>query len=64
MMYGRKCYSMCVREKNINTYTDQVKMSLVFRTKDYSIKVVFLLALVLMERECMCFIRPQDGTLR
>ena len=64
MIYGRKCYSMSARENKINTYTDQVKMSLVFRTKDYSIKIVFLLALVLMERECMCFIRPQDGTLR
>ena len=48
MIYGRKCYSMSARENKINTYTDQVKMSLVFRTNDYSIKIVFLLALVLM----------------
>ena len=55
----------CVLEKKkINTCIDQVEMSLVFRNNEYLIKVVFLLALVLMERECMCFIRPQYGTLR
>jgi hypothetical protein len=55
----------CVLEKKkINTCIDQVKMSLVFRNNEYLIKVVFLLALVLMERECMCFIRPRDGALR
>ena len=64
MICDRKCYSMRVRENKINTCIDQVKMSLVFRNNEYFIKVVFLLALVLMERECMCFIRPQDGALR
>ena len=55
----------CVLEKKkINTCIDQVKMSLVFRNNEYLIKVVFLLALVLMERECMCFIRPRAGALR
>ena len=55
----------CVLEKKkINTCIDQDKMSLVFRNNEYFIKFVFLLALVLMERECMCFIRPQDGALR